>query len=48
MRFENRRGPKRRKKKKNPFVNWKAYFSSYYFFVTPFPLHFKNAFYSLK
>jgi hypothetical protein len=29
------------------FVNWKAYFSSCYFFITPLPLHFKDDFKSL-
>jgi hypothetical protein len=36
-------GPKRRKKKKKlRFVNWKAYFFSSYFFITPFSLHLKD------
>jgi hypothetical protein len=49
MRFESRRGPKRkRKNKKTHFVSWKAYFSSCYFFITPFPLHFKDDFYELE
>jgi len=30
--------------KKKCFVSWKAYFSSCYFFITPFPLHFKDDF----
>ncbi len=47
MRFESRRGPKRRKKKSHS-VNWKAYFSSFYFFINPFPLHFKANFKSLR
>jgi hypothetical protein len=42
-RFESRRGPKK-KKKKNLFVSWKAYFSSCYFFIVHFPLHFKDDF----
>jgi hypothetical protein len=36
-------GPKRRKKK-TCFVSWKAYFSSCYIYITPFPLHFKDNF----
>ncbi len=43
MKFESRRGLKK-KKKKNVFVSWKVYFFSCYFFITPFPLHFKNDF----
>jgi hypothetical protein len=39
------RGPKReREKKKMRFISWKAYFSSCYFFITHFPLHFKDDF----
>jgi hypothetical protein len=30
--------------KKTRFVSWKAYFSSCYFSITPFPLHFKDDF----
>jgi hypothetical protein len=38
-------GPKRKKKQnKNRFVSWKAYFSTCYFFIIPFPLHFKDGF----
>jgi hypothetical protein len=32
------------KKEKKCFESWKAYFSSCYFFITPFHLHFKNDF----
>ncbi len=32
MKFENKKGPKRRKK--NHFVSWKIYFSSCHFFIT--------------
>jgi hypothetical protein len=42
-RFEIRRGPKRRKKGMR-FGNWKTYFSSCYFFINHFPLHFKDDF----
>jgi len=37
MRFENKRGAKRKerkKKTKHVFSSWKAYFSSCYFFIT--------------
>jgi hypothetical protein len=38
-------GPKRKKEQnKNRFVSWKAYFSTCYFFIIPFPLHFKDGF----
>jgi hypothetical protein len=33
-----------REKNKMCFVSWKVYFSSCYFFVTPFPLYFKDDF----
>jgi hypothetical protein len=32
------------KGKRMHFVNWEAYFSSCYFFITSFPLHFKDDF----
>jgi len=35
------RGPKRKKIEKK-FVSWKVYFSFCYFFIIPFPLHFKD------
>ncbi len=41
MRFDNKKGPTREKK---CFVSWKAYLSSCYFFIGPFPLHFKDDF----
>jgi hypothetical protein len=31
-------------KKKTWFLSLKVYFSSCYFFITPFPLHFKDDF----
>jgi hypothetical protein len=31
-------------RKKTCFVSGKAYFSSCYFLITPFPLHFKDEF----
>jgi hypothetical protein len=31
-------------KKKTHFVSWKGYFSSCYFFITPFLFHFKDDF----
>ncbi len=43
MRFE-----RRKKKEKNVFVSWKVYFSSCYFFITPFPSHFKDDFQNLR
>jgi hypothetical protein len=45
---ENKNGPKKRKINKMCFVSWKTYFSSTYFFITIFPLHFKDDFYSLR
>jgi hypothetical protein len=44
MRFESRRGSKKKKKKKKKNLSWKVYFSSCYFFITPFHLHFKDDF----
>jgi hypothetical protein len=45
MKFESKMGPKREKiEKKTCFVSWKAYLSSCYFFITHFPLHFKDDF----
>jgi len=41
MMFESRRS---KEKKKNHFVTWKAYFSSCSFFITLFPLNFKDDF----
>ncbi len=41
MMFKNRKGSKRKKKEKKCFVSWKAYLSSCYFLITPFPSHFK-------
>ncbi len=46
MRHESRKGPKR-KKKKTYFISWEDFFS-YCFFITPFHLHFKNDFWSLR
>ncbi len=42
MKFENRRGPKKKKTNKTCFVSWKTYFSYYYYFISHFPLHFKD------
>ncbi len=42
MKFENRRGQKG--EKKTCFISWKAYLLSCYFFITHFPLHFKDDF----
>jgi len=44
MRFESKRGPKRKKEKKPMFCNLEAYFSSCYFFIIPLPLHLKDEF----
>jgi len=35
---------KEKKGKQTYFVSWKVYFSSWYFFITQFPLHFKDDF----
>jgi hypothetical protein len=37
-------GVQREGKKKRIFMSWKAHFSSCYFFITPFHLHFKDDF----
>jgi hypothetical protein len=39
---------KKKKRKKTHFVSWKAYFPSCYFFITPFHLHLKDDFSSLR
>ncbi len=44
MRFEIRRGPKRKNSKKNAFCKLKSLFFILLFFITPFPLHFKERF----
>ncbi len=44
MRSESRRGPKRKRKKIKMFCKFEASFSSCYFFITHFPLHFKDDF----
>jgi hypothetical protein len=36
------------KRKESRFVSWKACFSSYYFFITHFPLHVIDDFSSLR
>jgi hypothetical protein len=39
------RGVQREEKRKQMrFVSWKAYFSSCYFIITPFHLHYKDDF----
>jgi hypothetical protein len=35
-------GGVKRGRKKTHFVSWKAHFLSYYFFITPFYLQFKD------
>jgi hypothetical protein len=47
MKFESKRGPKKKRKKKKHFVSWKAYFFSCYFSTLNFqcfPLHFEDDF----
>jgi hypothetical protein len=41
--FESR-SKEKKKQNKNRFMSWKAYFSTCYFFIIPFPLHFKDDF----
>ncbi len=43
MRFENKRAPKK-KKKKNVFYKLESLFLFLFFFITYFPLHFKDYF----
>jgi hypothetical protein len=47
MRFENKSGSKR-KKKKRCFVTWKAYFYSFIIIIILYPLHFKDNFENLR
>ncbi len=42
MKFESRKGPKKKKGNRMSFVSWKTYLSYYYSFITHFPLHFKD------
>jgi hypothetical protein len=44
MKLKSKRGLKKKKwkKKKTCFVSWKAYLFYCYFFITQFPLHFKD------
>jgi len=42
MRFKKGEVQREEKRKKTHFVSWKAYFSSCYFFIIPFPLHFTD------
>ncbi len=46
MRFENKKGPKRKKKKKkNAFCKLESFcFFLYYFFISSFPFDFKDDF----
>ncbi len=46
MKFEIKRGPKKKKKKRKNlcFISWKVYFFSFHFVITPFHLHFKDDF----
>jgi hypothetical protein len=44
MRFESRRGSKR-KNKKTTFCKLKSFFFFLLFFITPLPLHFKDDFF---
>ncbi len=43
MRFESKKGLKSRRRKK-VFCELESVFISCYFFITPFPLHFKDDF----
>ncbi len=44
MRFESKRGPKKKKKKENVFCKLESLFIVLLFFITHFPLHFKDDF----
>jgi hypothetical protein len=49
MKFESKRNLQKEKgKQKKCFVSWKTYFLFCYFFITPFPLLFKDVFKILK
>jgi hypothetical protein len=44
MRFESRKGLKKEKKGKTMFCKLKSLYFSYYFFIIPFHLNFKDDF----
>ncbi len=48
MRFEKKMGLNRRKKEKNVFSKLKKLFFFGYFFITVFPLPFKDGFQNLR
>jgi hypothetical protein len=48
MRFENKRGPKRRREKKNTICKLKSFFLFKIFFIIAFLLQFKDDFLKLE